>query len=342
MGGSPSIQVPGGGTEGYHVLKVQQNSPGFCAGLEPFFDFIISVCDTRLNRDGDALTELLTRNADRPVKVMLYSIRTQAVREAAVTPSSVWGGRGLLGISIRFSSFQGARENVWHVLEVEPNSPAALAGLQANVDYIIGADTYLDKREDLSVLIESHEGRQLKLHVYNTHTGDCREVLITPNSRWGGAGSLGCGIGYGYLHRVPTATKHRCTPAGDEALTAVLATLPVTASTQQAEASCSDSSSDLTSVGIGAPPTASTPISPGNHHAVHADPPTPPQCDQKSQVHPAATPGLTPPQHPTPICESALPPYLHFPSTHAAAAAAMDPSCFTDQQRLSLGVYQGD
>lgn len=31
----------------------------------------------------------------------------------------------------------------------------------------------------------------------------CREVTIKPNTKWGGDGSLGCGIGYGYLHRIP-------------------------------------------------------------------------------------------------------------------------------------------
>ena len=30
------------------------------------------------------------------------------------------------------------------------------------------------------------------------------QVSITPNSDWGGDGSLGCGIGYGYLHRIPS------------------------------------------------------------------------------------------------------------------------------------------
>ena len=30
------------------------------------------------------------------------------------------------------------------------------------------------------------------------------KVSITPNSDWGGDGSLGCGIGYGYLHRIPS------------------------------------------------------------------------------------------------------------------------------------------
>ena len=28
-------------------------------------------------------------------------------------------------------------------------------------------------------------------------------MLLTPNSEWGGEGSLGCGIGFGYLHRIP-------------------------------------------------------------------------------------------------------------------------------------------
>lgn len=116
MGGSQSVAVPGGGTEGYHVLRVQENSPGHCAGLEPFFDFIISICDTRLNQDNDALKELLKVNVEKPIKVQLYSSKTLAVREATVTPSNLWAGQGLLGVSIRFCSFQGANENVWHVL----------------------------------------------------------------------------------------------------------------------------------------------------------------------------------------------------------------------------------
>ena len=60
---------------------------------------------------------------------------------------------GLLGLSIRFCSFEGASECVWHVLDVSGKSPADLAGLQANLDYIIAADTApLDERDDLCVL----------------------------------------------------------------------------------------------------------------------------------------------------------------------------------------------
>lgn len=204
MGGSQSVEIPGGGSEGYHVLRVQENSPGHRAGLEPFFDFIVSINNNRLNKDNDTLKDLLKANVEKPVKMLVYSSKTLELRETTVTPSNLWGGQGLLGVSIRFCSFEGANENVWHVLEVEPNSPAALAGLRPHTDYIIGADTVMNESEDLFSLIESHEGKGLKLYVYNTDTDNCREVVITPNGAWGGEGSLGCGIGYGYLHRIPT------------------------------------------------------------------------------------------------------------------------------------------
>lgn len=120
-----------------------------------------------------------------------------------MTPSETWGGQGLLGVSIRFCSFEGANENVWHILEVHPSSPAETAGLRSFSDYIIGADSILHESEDLFTLIETHESKQLKLYVYNCDEDSCREVLITPNSKWGGEGSLGAGIGFGYLHRIP-------------------------------------------------------------------------------------------------------------------------------------------
>ncbi|XP_067109292.1 Golgi reassembly-stacking protein 2-like isoform X1 [Osmerus mordax] len=204
MGGSQSVEIPGGGSEGYHVLRVQENSPGHRAGLEPFFDFIVSINDTRLNKDNDTLKDLLKASVEKPVRMLVYSSKTLELRESTVTPSNMWGGQGLLGVSIRFCSFEGANENVWHVLEVEPNSPASLAGLRPHTDYIIGADTVMNESEDLFSLIETHEGKGLKLYVYNTDTDNCREVVITPNSAWAGEGSLGCGIGYGYLHRIPT------------------------------------------------------------------------------------------------------------------------------------------
>lgn len=203
MGLSQSSDVSEGGTYGYHVHGVQPNSPAEQAGLQPFFDFILSLDNRRLNEENDLLKELLKANMERAVRMEVYSTKTTRVRELDVVPSSMWGGQGLLGASVRFCSYQGANENVWHVLDVEPSSPASLAGLQPHSDYIVGADQVLQDSEDFFSLIEAHEGKALKLLVYNIQTDSCREVVVTPNGAWGGEGSLGCGIGYGYLHRIP-------------------------------------------------------------------------------------------------------------------------------------------
>lgn len=202
-------------------IKVQNNSPGSKAGLEAFFDFIVAIGNTRLDQDNDTLKELLKSNKEKEIKVTgefcartfefldqlwfstVYSSKTQNVRVVSLTPSETWGGQGLLGVSIRFCSFEGANENVWHILEVHPSSPAEAAGLRSFSDYIIGADSILHESEDLFTLIETHEGKPLKLYVYNCDEDSCREVVITPNSKWGGEGSLGAGIGFGYLHRIP-------------------------------------------------------------------------------------------------------------------------------------------
>ncbi|NWV66156.1 GORS1 protein, partial [Malurus elegans] len=204
MGLGSSSEGPGGGAEGFHVHGVQENSPAQQGGLEPFFDFIIAIGHTRLNKENNMLKDLLKANAEKAVKLEVYNIKTMKIREVEVIPSNMWGGQGLLGASVRFCSFQGANEHVWHVLDVEPSSPAALAGLQPYTDYVVGSDQILQESEDFFSLIESHEGKPLKLMVYNTEADSIREVVVTPNGAWGGEGSLGCGIGYGYLHRIPT------------------------------------------------------------------------------------------------------------------------------------------
>lgn len=207
-----SFLSDGGANSGYHVHGVQQDSPASRAGLEPFFDFILSIGNTRLNKESDLLKDLLKANMEKAVKLEVYNSKTQRMRELEVTPGNMWGGQGLLGASVRFCSFEGANENVWHVLDVEANSPASLAGLNAHQDFIVGADHVLQDSEDFFSLIEASEGKPLKLLVYNLQSDLCREVVVTPNGAWGGEGCLGCGIGYGYLHRIPTRPVQLDTP----------------------------------------------------------------------------------------------------------------------------------
>ncbi|CAI2351234.1 unnamed protein product [Caenorhabditis sp. 36 PRJEB53466] len=205
MGSSESVPIPGGGTEGYHVLRVQENSPGAVAGLEPFFDFIVSIGNIRLDKDNDTMKEVLKQHIEKPLEITVYNSKSQSVRQTSIIPSQNWGGQGLLGVSIRFCSFDGASQHVWHIISVQPNSPASLAGLITDTDYILGAESVLHQADDLIALVQANEGKPLKLYVYNVDTDVVREVSLTPNSAWGGEGCLGCDIGYGYLHRIPVS-----------------------------------------------------------------------------------------------------------------------------------------
>uniref|UniRef100_A0A183IFV5 GRASP55_65 domain-containing protein n=1 Tax=Soboliphyme baturini TaxID=241478 RepID=A0A183IFV5_9BILA len=203
-GSTVSVKFSGKGFVTWRrLLSVQENSPGQQAGLEPFFDFIIGVGNQRLDKDNDVLKEILKQYVERPLDVVVYNSKTQTVRHTEITPSQKWGGQGLLGVSIRFCSFDGANQNVWHILNVQPNSPAFISGLQPEIDYILGAESVLNEVDDLFSLIQANEGKSIKLYVYNINSDTVREVTLTPVRGWGGEGSLGCDIGYGYLHRIP-------------------------------------------------------------------------------------------------------------------------------------------
>lgn len=103
-------------------------------------------------------------------------------------------------MSICFCSFDGVNENVWYVLEVELNFFVVLVGFRLYSDYIIGVDIVMNEFEDLFSFIEIYEVKLLKFYVYNIDIDNCWEVIIILNFVWGGEGSLGCGIGYGYLY----------------------------------------------------------------------------------------------------------------------------------------------
>ncbi|KAK3082952.1 hypothetical protein FSP39_009874 [Pinctada imbricata] len=299
MGGSWSTEeIPGGGTEGYHVLRVQDGSPGHHAGLEAFFDFIIAIGNTRLNQDNDTLKDLLKANIEKPVKMAVYSSKTQSVREVTIVPSHNWGGQGLLGVSIRFCSFEGANENVWHILDVQPNSPADLAGLKTDTDYIIGADSVLHESEDLFTLIENHEGKPLRLYVYNTESDGCREVTITPNGAWGGEGSLGCGIGYGYLHRIPK--RQFPSSRSDQIPQVVSSGTPQKSADGFAEVSLSNSPAQMTNL----PLTTGTPTIPVIPNDVSGQHGTPNALSHINIGTPSA--GMVPP--------SAIPNLMNLPN----------------------------
>ena len=59
---------------------------------------------------------------------------------------------------------------------MQPESPAALAGLIPHTDYILGADVMGPDDNDLYSVIEAHNQQTIRLFVYNSDTDKCREV----------------------------------------------------------------------------------------------------------------------------------------------------------------------
>lgn len=104
--------------------------------LQAFFDFIVALNNIRLDQDNDTLKEILKTNVDKDIDMLVYSSKTQAVRKVSITPSASWGGQGLLGVSIRFCSFQNAAENVWRILDVS-RMKITLKNIYLNVLFFI-------------------------------------------------------------------------------------------------------------------------------------------------------------------------------------------------------------
>ena len=112
-----------------------------------------------------------------------------------------------LGLSLQWKPLS-ATDDVWHILDVVPNSPADLAGLLPYGDYIIGSPEALVKGESgMGELVEQFIDRPLRLWVYNHEYNVTRLVTIQPSRSWGGTGALGCVLGFGALHRIPATLE---------------------------------------------------------------------------------------------------------------------------------------
>ena len=127
--GNEISQTLEGGEYGWRILKVMPNSP--CGspsfGLVPYFDVVTHVNGVTLSQSRTIIVEMIKDS--EPTKLTIYNISTKHSREITVIPDKDWGGSGLLGLIIRFDCYEDAEDDVMHVLEVHPGSPAAKAGL---------------------------------------------------------------------------------------------------------------------------------------------------------------------------------------------------------------------
>nr|XP_019043598.1 hypothetical protein I302_08178 [Kwoniella bestiolae CBS 10118]OCF22528.1 hypothetical protein I302_08178 [Kwoniella bestiolae CBS 10118] len=122
----------------------------------------------------------------------------------------------LLGLSLRVCNPANALESVYHVLDVLEGSPAEMAGLVPWGDYVLAwSGGPLHSENDFYNLIEAHVDKPLRLFVYNSDLDNLREVILYPTRQWGGEGLIGCGIGYGLLHRIPRPSTPPTAPPLD-------------------------------------------------------------------------------------------------------------------------------
>lgn len=111
----------------------------------------------------------------------------------------------MLGLTIRFDTFRNAEESIVHILEVEHDSPAEIAGLQPNTDYLLGtAEKVFQDTDVLFQELQANIDRPVEFFVYNTDLDEVRIVVIMPTLDWGGDGILGASVGHGYLHMLPS------------------------------------------------------------------------------------------------------------------------------------------
>ena len=103
---------------GYRVLSVQKNSPGYEAGLDPYFDFVVAANNVQLLSEDNEFLDIIAAHAGKDLELIVYNSKRDETRMCTITPRNDWGGQGLLGITIRSDSFENANENVIHILSV--------------------------------------------------------------------------------------------------------------------------------------------------------------------------------------------------------------------------------
>lgn len=196
-------------TFGYRVVAVQHASPASSAGLIPFFDFILAANDVTLDKfDAQLLPGIITNSLDQELYLKVLNVKSGTERDVVIVPTRKWGDSGnqesALGMTIRHESYFEADEHVIHVVEVEADSPAALAGLIADKDYLLGTgETVFTDTDVLYDALNANIDKPVEFYVYNSESDEVRITVIMPNNQWGGEGILGASCAHGLLHKLP-------------------------------------------------------------------------------------------------------------------------------------------
>jgi len=208
-GDAPQSRQQAAGSFGFQVLR----NTNLDLPIEPWFDFIVGINGRPIETPDPSLFAQEVRNcAGGTVTLGLWNAKGQRTKEMHIP---VPAETGSLGLSLQYAPISLAA-NIWHVLDVAPNSPADQASLLPYSDYILGSpEGALHGEAALGELVEDFIGRPLRLYVYNNEYNVTREVTIQPSRDWGGEGALGCVLGYGALHRLPAPLSEPVNAPGE-------------------------------------------------------------------------------------------------------------------------------
>lgn len=137
--GNEQSQLAGSssGAFGFQVLKNTNTQ----LDIDPWFDFICGINGRKID-DGNArlFQQEVANCAGSAVTLGIWSAKGQRLRDIVIPlkRGAVRGAGPQLGLTLQWCPL-GVTEDVWHILDVAPGSPADLAGLLPYGDYILGS-----------------------------------------------------------------------------------------------------------------------------------------------------------------------------------------------------------
>ena len=95
---------------------------------------------------------MVNNHEGKELFLTLYNMRLRNIRKVPIVPNKNWiNSDSLLGVMLRYENYEIAHEYTYKILSVFKNSPSEKAGLQENIDYVIGLLNF--KNEDLNDMI---------------------------------------------------------------------------------------------------------------------------------------------------------------------------------------------
>lgn len=199
--------------------------------LQSYFDFIVGINDDAIplisNQHGyfypdyNQITQIFNAHGNNTIKLNVWSAKGGTFRDEYVSILSK-DETNLEDVSLSSSSMRESEHGfqplgfkvqwtpliaatfTYHVLNINlERGPAALAGLIPDEDYIIGCQDGLlatGGETLLQDIVRSRANHDLSLYVYNVVHDCVRPITV----HIAGDGRLGCNVGYGFLHRIPT------------------------------------------------------------------------------------------------------------------------------------------